>query len=502
MFLSHLFVLLLLSASLLSSTSAQNSSNSSTSANLTFTRLTAAAPFPATFTAGFAYLTTADITVIRSGANNTFPAQSWLLMAGSAESASDGAYNDVWITSDGVAWQLWNGVEALNRSNVVAGQTNASYWPVTGAASCRDNSGHYFVVAGDTVSTNSTIVPSYASYDTAQHFELTHYNRTGTSMPPRSFATCMASSNGDVVVVGGQSLLAIGGSGTADVWQFNVDWSEEGVQANDWQLKPNATVVDPRYGHASAVAFGQGVDCIDVLYVTGGKNSGRAVSTAYYNDVYYSTDAGNTWQPRNSTSALWSPRAFHSLTVAPSGVLIVAGGQNETATFNDVWLSFNGGIDWVMATNAAGFPPRSGHAFLIDAHGAPVVIGGSNYYSSSNTPTTHAAYNDVWLLPSLDLNNLTALASLLSHNLTSSCAALPGIDCTNNCPVAEDFSTRIVIAAIVLGVLFCGIVGFLVWSRRSGPHKQLEEVEYYEEEVYEEEEEEGEEDTAYTQAPR
>ena len=478
------------------SASAQ-SGNSTTPANISFALLTAAAPFPATFTAGSAYLTTADITVSRNGANDTFPAHSWLLMAGSAQSASVAVYNDVWITSDGRSWQLWNGVGTMN-GTAVAGQTNASYWPVAGAASCRDNHGHYFVIAGESIATNSnnTAVPSWASSDEAQHFQPTHYNTTTTPITPRSFATCMATSGGSVVVVGGRSLGGGSGSGLSDVWAFHVDWSEDGVQANDWQLLANATVVEPRYGHASAVAFGQGVDCIDVLYVTGGKNSGNGSSvTTYYNDVYYSTDGGNVWQPRNSTSALWSPRAFHSLTVAPSGLLIVAGGQNDATTFNDVWLSFNGGIDWVLATNAAGFQPRSGHAFLLDAHGSPVVIGGSQYYPSSSA----AVYNDVWSLASLNLNNLTATAALLGYNLTATCAALPGIDCTNNCPYQEDFTMKTLIAAVVLGVLFCCIVGFLLWSRRSGPHKQLESVEY--EDEYEEEEEEGEEDTAYTEAP-
>jgi len=497
--LSCLVVFLLLSVSLLSA-SAQTSSNT-TAANITFTRLTASAPFPARFTAGSAYLTTADITVIRNNANTTYPAHSWLLLAGSAVSPHNGTYNDVWITTNGVAWQLWNGVEAVNGSTV-AGQTNASYWPVSGAASCRDSAGHYFVIAGEQSSTaNKTTVPSYASYDSAQHFQPTHYNTTATPMSPRSFATCMANSAGTVVVVGGRSLSAAGGgSGMSDVWAFDVDWSEDRVQADDWHLLANATVVQPRYGHASAVAYGQGPDCLDVLYVTGGKNSGNGSTavTTYNNDVHYSIDGGSTWQPRNSTSPLWSPRALHSLTIAQSGLLIVAGGQNDTATFNDVWVSANGGFDWVLATSAAGFPPRSGHALLVDAHGSPVVIGGSNYYS---TATPHTAYNDVWTLTTLDLNNLNATAQLLAYNLTRPCAGLPFIDCTNNCPVAEDFSTKLLIAAVVLGVLVCGIVGFLLWSRRSGPHKQAEYVEY-DEEVYEEEYEEGEEDTPYTQAPR
>ena len=487
-----LLALLLFSACLLS-VSAQNGTRA---VNITFTLLTASAPFPATFTAGSAYLTTADITVVRNGVNDTYPAQSWLLLAHSTESANDGTSNDVWITSNGASWQLWNGVGA---NGSTAGQTNASYQRVAGAASCRDNHGHYFVIAGETVTSanSSATVPSYASSDSAQHFQPTHYNTTLTPMSPRSFATCMATSAGSVVVVGGKSLGTAGGSGTSDVWAFDVDWSEDGVQADDWHLLANATVVQARYGHTSAVAFGQGEDCIDVLYVTGGKNNINGSSTATYNnDVHYSLDGGSTWQSRNSTSALWSPRAFHSLTVAQSGLLVVAGGQNETTTFNDVWVSFNGGIDWTMATNAAGFPPRSGHAFIIDASGRPVVIGGSNYYSSR----VITAYNDVWTLSQLDLNNVTAVAALLAYNLTTPCAALPGIDCTNNCPYHEDFTQKIIIASVILVLLFCGIVGFLVWSRRSGPHKQLETVEY-EEEVYEEEYEEGEDETAYAEAP-
>ena len=502
--LSCLFVPLLLSILLLPA-SAQ-SSNGTVPSNINFTRITAAAPFPATFTAGSAYLTTSNVTVLRNGINDTFPAQSWLLLAGSTQAAGNGTYNDIWLSSNGAEWQLWNGVELVNGSTAVAGQTNASYWPVAGAASCRDNNGHYFVVAGDYSPINSTAVPSYASYDTAQHFTATHYNTTLAAMSPRAFATCMANSTGTVVVVGGKSLSAgSGGNGTSDVWAFNVDWSEDGVQADDWQRLVNASVVEARYGHASAVAFGQGVECIDVLYVTGGKNSSSSITAnTYYNDVYYSVDGGSTWQPRNSTSALWSPRAFHSLTVAQSGILIVAGGQNDTAVFNDVWMSFNGGFDWLLATAAAGFQQRSGHAFLIDANGHPVVIGGSNYYSSISRAIP-LAYNDIWTLTTLDLNNLTTTAALLHYNLTTPCIALPGLDCVNACPVAESFGTKIAVAAVVLAVLFACVVGFLLWSRRYGPHKQVDEYVEYEEEVYEEEEEvyeEGEDDVPYTQAPR
>ena len=503
--LPRLFALLLLSASLLTAAHAQNSTNT-TAVNISFTLVTAAAPFPATFTAGSAYLTTVDVVVPRNGTNSTYPSESWLLLGGSAESASEGAYNDVWISWSQNAWALWNGVEAV-RGSTVAGVFNASYSPVAGAASCRDNAGHYFVVAGEHTSATAAndtnyAVPSYASYDTAQHFQPAHYNRTTSSPLPRSFATCMATTSGDVVVVGGNS-SGVHSSGWSDVWLFSVDWSQDGVQANDWQLLANASTGEPRYGHASTVAFGQGADCIDVLYVTGGKGSRLSVSSVtYYNDVLYSVDGGRSWTPRNSTSALWSPRAFHSLThVAASGLLIVAGGQNATAAFNDVWLSWNGGVDWQLATAAAGFPPRSGHALLVDAGGRPVVLGGSDYFSNASR---RAAYNDVWTLPGVDLRNLTATAALLRHNLSAPyCAALPGIDCSNNCPAGEDFSTKILIAAVVLGVLFFSVVGFLLWSRRSGPHKRLAREAEYEEEVYEEEEDdEGEDDNAYTQAPR
>ena len=68
-----------------------------------------------------------------------------------------------------------------------------------------------------------------------------------------------------------------------------------------------------------------------VLCFWGGQSSG-----SYLNDVWRSTDNGETWTQVNA-NAEWLVRGMHTSKVMPDGSILVLGGVNGSLYYNDVW---------------------------------------------------------------------------------------------------------------------------------------------------------------------
>ena len=184
----------------------------------------------------------------------------------------------------------------------------------------------------------------------------------------------------DMYVIGGHN----GSNRLNDVWK-----SSNGGQT--WSKVDTGTIAaktlfSARNGHSS-VAISSGPYA--GIYVIGGYDG-----TNYFNDVWKSSNGGQTWtQVATGTIAaktLFSARSAHS-SVAVGSDMYVIGGHNRSNRLNDVWKSTNGGQTWSKVdTGTTGantpFSTRNGHSSV--AIGSDIyVIGGVGGVSF---------FNDVW----------------------------------------------------------------------------------------------------------
>jgi len=205
------------------------------------------------------------------------------------------------------------------------------------------------------------------------------------------------------VVTHGDALYLIGGyngsNSVNDVWTSTdngVRWSE--VLPD----KANPTPADnqfPRRSNHAVVSHG------NALYVIGGNNG----PTTHFNDVWKSTDNGRTWSEvlankANPTSAdNQFPRRGNHTAVVHGNALYVIGGWNSGNFFNDVWKSTDNGQTWSIVRSDTENPPsnnpqfsrRAGHAAV--AHGGALyVIGGFNIVINVDLSFSIIALDDVW----------------------------------------------------------------------------------------------------------
>lgn len=139
------------------------------------------------------------------------------------------------------------------------------------------------------------------------------------------------------------------------------------------------------------------------LIVAGGTNG-----TAYFNDVWYSTDDGATWT-QATASAAWSKRAGHAL-ITQGDRLEVIGGTNgtingvEDTAFYDVWYSYDLATwskltdtpAWKSTTNTGN---ATGLAYFGCAYdGSTIIINGGEKYTNAATGK-RVLSKEVWTSP-------------------------------------------------------------------------------------------------------
>ncbi len=127
-----------------------------------------------------------------------------------------------------------------------------------------------------------------------------------------------------------------------------------------------------RYGHTSVVMPDGSI------VLMGGNDGSRK------NDVWRSTDNGETWT-RMISSADWSARYGHTSVVMPDGSIVLMGGY-DGSNKRDVWRSTDNGETWTRMTSSAGWSARQYHTSVVMPDGSIVLMGG---YDGSNK-------RDVW----------------------------------------------------------------------------------------------------------
>ena len=162
----------------------------------------------------------------------------------------------------------------------------------------------------------------------------------------------------------GRALVVAGTGGRGlhqDVWR-----SEDSIGRNWAQLAEGPWL--PRYGHSLLVADIAGAE---VLVLLGGVGLRR-----YFNDVWRSSDGGETWEQAASRTP-FAPRAATAAAVTSSGLLLLAGGRGEDTYFFDMWLSADVGSSWSELTWDGTSPlPLSGAALVPMEKETFLILGG------------------------------------------------------------------------------------------------------------------------------
>ena len=129
----------------------------------------------------------------------------------------------------------------------------------------------------------------------------------------------------------------------------------------------------------------------DRMWIMGGWTNGRLEGHGATNEVWSSTD-GSQWR-LDSPAAGWTPRIAAGTVTFRDRLWILGGTENyyfgdQNSLKNDVWSSVDG-ASWKLETTSAPWSPRAYHQAVV-CNGRIWVMGGGNY-----VPDYHAR-NDVW----------------------------------------------------------------------------------------------------------
>jgi hypothetical protein len=319
---------------------------------------------------------------------------------GSAQTGS--AMNDVWQSTDGIAWtQATTAAPFLSRYRHAAFVANNKLWVLGGEGNAAGADGAPSADAWSTTDgfawtreQTSGLARSYLSsvvQETAPSratliggIQLGYSNNVwqttnGTDWSEQSTHAQFSSGmhygvefNGQLWVVGGSAI-----DGTVNGMVSNAIWrSSDGL---NWsQVATSGTIFPPRTGHTITAFNNQ-------LWVIGGFDNAANVggTNRVMNDIWSSSD-GITWtQHAPAGGTVFSPRQGHDVAVF-DGKLWVIGGTGASGDLNDVWSSVDG-IAWVSGTANAAFSARSAHRVVVLNNVMWLIAGG-----------TVTGLNDVW----------------------------------------------------------------------------------------------------------
>jgi hypothetical protein len=159
----------------------------------------------------------------------------------------------------------------------------------------------------------------------------------------------------------------------------------------------------------------QAIDLGKDLFVMGGRGAFNPFQTTIYQDVWKSSDRGESWE-KVSGPAEWPARAYFQA-VRHRGRIVVLGGQNfdtlpnpvpcppnppfpcfpfipASKFFADVWSSEDG-ANWTPLTENAGWAGRAGLSAVV-FRGEIFVFGGSQGDDVATGGRGRILFNDVW----------------------------------------------------------------------------------------------------------
>ncbi len=255
--------------------------------------------------------------------------------------------NDVWSSSDGVAWRQ----DKPNSFRDYDFDTAAD-WAGRHTAGYTVHDGKMWIVGGDTVQGDYQM-------DVWNSADGAHWNRVSADAgyPSRVLHTTV-SFGGSLLTIGGQSW---------DAAFFNDSWaSTDGVT---WKER---TSPSPRFS-GRGVVCGSAVFAGRVWMIGGGRYDTATTPWQAFGDVWSSAD-GARWEKFGDDAAPWSPRTYHNVAVHDGRMFVIGGYAPDRGNLDDIWYS-DDGENW-YALPASGFPAR--HAASTWSYGGSLYIGFGN----------------------------------------------------------------------------------------------------------------------------
>ena len=189
------------------------------------------------------------------------------------------------------------------------------------------------------------------------------------------------------VVLGNNDILIMGGrreSQLNDIWlstNYGRDWTDITPAGGHWS---------PRLEFQAVVLTND-----DILVMGGINHLGH-----YVNDIWLSEDGGRNWQDITPTGH-WSPRKGFRAFLLFDTNLVVMGGNSIVPHLprNDIWVSTDGGNSWQDVTPASSNHWKSRYdfkAYYVD--GQLVVRDGVTASRNPDKSVSSAYVNDAWVL--------------------------------------------------------------------------------------------------------
>jgi hypothetical protein len=275
-----------------------------------------------------------------------FDGKLWVIGGNGPPPESWTVSNDVWSSSDGVAWhQATAGAGWSPRMTTTAVFDNR-LWVFGGAD-------------GNVLRLNTNF------------YNDVWWSSDGVTWN-QATANADWSARGAAVAVFNDKLWVLGGLGSRLSAKNDVWWSSDGAT---WH---QATANAEWSARGAAVAVFNGK-----MWILGGMLSG---GSTLKNDVWWSSD-GAAWT-RATSHAEWLARGAHTAAVFDDKLWVVGGMVSASASKNDVWWSSDG-VKWQQAAANTGWSARGFHATAVFDN-ALWVIGGRQALTSTT------ACNDVW----------------------------------------------------------------------------------------------------------
>jgi hypothetical protein len=235
--------------------------------------------------------------------------------------------NDVWYSSDGIAWT--KAVDSANfpkRRGHTSVVFNSKIWVIGGLA---DNGSGGFDDKNDV----------WHSTDGVSWIQDT--------MPPSD--SIFSGRVGHTSIVFNNKIWVIGGSTNSglqnDVWS-----SADGIS---WEQITSSAQFDKRLGHRLFIFA-------DKMWLIGGNNN-----SGFVNDIWNTADGVNWTQSSNSSA--FEPRAQFSIDVLDSTIWLVGGyglPGGSFGSYDDVWQSTDGSL-WNKFSTPPSFSAKSYHSSVI-----------------------------------------------------------------------------------------------------------------------------------------
>jgi hypothetical protein len=302
----------------------------------------------------------------------------------SPQGNADAAVNDIWRSSDGIAWTQvvpsdpWFTPRIRHQAFVLNGRlwvfggevphgagdtdwaldawstADGSFWreeqPTSGLkatylAKVVEQTGP------DRVTLIAGIQRGYSNnvWQSTNGFDWTALS-SQAQFSPR--ATRGVSFQGQLWIVGGSTAEGPdSGAVTNEVWRSpnGIDWT---------RVAFTGTAPPIRDGH-SVVVFQ------DKLWVTGGWDNevGGGGSGTRFQEVSSSSD-GASWTKHDPSGDIWAPRAGHAMVVFQDKLWVIGGNLQDGSDVNDVWSSPDG-VAWTREKEHAEFSARHDHRVVV-----------------------------------------------------------------------------------------------------------------------------------------